>query len=88
MLLPTLVCLFIATAHCVDTTTSNVVTSNVASNPSSTLFTHTSPSNAGIFAPLAAPIYRNVTYGDAWILPSTTNDLGPRYPICECYNPG
>ena len=89
MLLPIMICLFIATANSMNTTTFNLLLSAFASNnTSSALLAHPSTSNATIFAPLAAPLYRNVTAGDAWVFPSSPNDLGARDMSCECFNPG
>ncbi|KAF6233889.1 hypothetical protein HO173_008101 [Letharia columbiana] len=88
MLLPTIVCLFFATAYSINITTSNVLTPTFPSNTSSSaLLTHAFASNTTIFAPLTAPIYRNVTPGDVWVFPSSANDLGARQVSCECFNP-
>ncbi|KAF6221899.1 hypothetical protein HO133_001867 [Letharia lupina] len=79
MLLPTIVCLFVATAYSINITTSNVLTPTFPSNTSSSaILTHAFASNTTIFAPLTAPIYRNVTPGDVWVFPSSANDLGAR----------
>lgn len=88
MLLPIMICLFIATANSMNTTTFNVLPSAFASINTSSILAHPSNSNATIFAPLAAPLYRNVTAGEAWVFPSSPNDLGARGMSCECFNPG
>ena len=36
---------------------------------------------------VAAPYYRNVTAGDAWVMPSSAYDLGARGMTCECFDP-
>jgi hypothetical protein len=38
------------------------------------------------FQLLAAPLYRNVTVGQAWVYPSNPFDLSPRSISCECFN--
>ncbi len=42
-------------------------------------------SNASI-AIVAAPYFRNVSAGDAWVMPGTF-DLGARSMLCECFDP-
>lgn len=82
-------CLFTALAHSFNTSTLRLLTPALASNTTSPAFLHHAfTSNATIFAPLAAPLYRNVTAGDAWVFPSSANDLGARDMSCECFNPG
>lgn len=36
---------------------------------------------------LSAPYYRNVTAGNAWVVPSSAYDLGARDMSCECFDP-
>lgn len=38
-------------------------------------------------ASLVAPYYRNVSVGEAWVLPNSVHDLGARDMRCECFNP-
>ncbi|KAL2047640.1 hypothetical protein N7G274_000682 [Stereocaulon virgatum] len=38
------------------------------------------------FQLLAAPLYRNVTAGQAWVYPGNPSDLGTRSVSCECFN--
>lgn len=35
----------------------------------------------------AAPYYRNVSIGSAWVMPSSPFDLGARAMSCECFDP-
>jgi len=35
---------------------------------------------------VAAPYFRNVSAGDAWVMPGTF-DLGARSMLCECFDP-
>lgn len=37
--------------------------------------------------PVAAPYFRNVTAGAAWVMPSSRFDLGARGFDCECFDP-
>ena len=88
MLLQTMVSLSVGAANSINTTTCNVTFPAVASNTSSSVtFTQGFTSNATVFAPLAAPLYHNVTVGEAWVFPSSANDLGARDMSCECFNP-
>ena len=36
---------------------------------------------------VAAPYYRNVSAGDAWVIPSSAYDIGARDMTCECFDP-
>ena len=36
---------------------------------------------------VSAPYFRNVSAGDAWVVPSSAFDLGARYVNCECFDP-
>lgn len=58
-------------------------------NSSTGLFNHSvqvnTTSNASI-AIVAAPYFRNVSAGDAWVIPGTF-DLGARSMLCECFDP-
>lgn len=57
-------------------------------NSSTGLFNHSVQanitSNASI-AIVAAPYFRNVSAGDAWVVPGTF-DLGARSMLCECFD--
>ena len=35
----------------------------------------------------SAPLYNNVTAGEAWIIPASDYDLGARAMTCECFDP-
>ena len=74
MLLPTMVSLAVGAANGINS-------SSIA------LATQAFTSNATVFAPLAAPLYHNVIIGEAWVFPSSANDLGARDMSCECFNP-
>jgi len=68
-----------------------LITEVVASFPnlSAGLFNHSIlvniTSNAST-AIVAAPYFRNVSAGDAWVMPGTF-DLGARSMLCECFDP-
>lgn len=89
MLLPAILFLFTATAHGSNTSTSATFPHTFASNTStsSAIQPHAFASNTTVYALLVAPIYRNVTAGDAWVFPSSANDLGARSMACECFSP-
>ena len=99
MMLPAVLCLFIATATAtmnstINTTTAatnaslTTLTQAFTTNASSALLTQDFTTNSTLVAPLAAPLYRNVTTGEAWVYPSSANDLGARDMSCECFDPG
>lgn len=88
MLLQLIMFFLVVAVDSINTTTCKVTSQAFASNTSSSAtliqgFT----SNVTFFAPLAAPLYHNITVGEAWVYPSSANDLGARDMSCECFNP-
>lgn len=80
---------FVATATCINTTTVTVTvtvtTLPVASDapPSA----HAFPPAASVVAPLAAPLYRDVRAGDAWVFSGGGDGLGKMGVGCGCFDP-
>jgi len=57
--------------------------------PSTGPFNHSVQANVTFNASqaiVAAPYFRNVSAGDAWVVPGTF-DLGARSMLCECFDP-